>query len=542
MSTVLTASHRRVIFASSLGTVFEWYDFFLYGSLAGVISAQFFSGVNETTGFIFALAAFAAGFAVRPIGALVFGRLGDLVGRKRTFLVTITVMGAATALVGVLPGYGSIGVAAPVLLVALRLLQGFAIGGEYGGAAVYVAEHAPPGKRGLYTSWIQATASIGLLLSLAVILICRAALGPAFDSWGWRIPFLLSVVLLAISVYIRLQLEESPVFRAMQAEGTLTRAPLKEAFGNWPNLRVVLILLFGAAAGQAVIWYCSQFYALFFLTQVLKVGATPANLLMAGALLLGTPCFVLFGWLSDRGGRKVIVMAGLLLAVTLLFPLFRGLTHYANPAMEAAVAASPVVVVADPAGCNLQFDPVGKRRFTNSCDVLKTALTKAGVPYTNVAAPAGSLAHVRIGSARIDSFEGASKNGAEFAARSATFGAVLAAALTAAHYPPAADSALIDYPMVLLLLTLLVVLATMVYGPIAAWMVELFPARVRYTSLSLPYHIGNGWFGGFLPTVSFALVAFTGDIYYGLWYPIAIAVMSLVIGTLWLRDTPRAER
>ena len=542
MSTVLTASHRRVIFASSLGTVFEWYDFFLYGSLAGVISAQFFSGVNETTGFIFALAAFAAGFAVRPIGALVFGRLGDLVGRKRTFLVTITVMGAATALVGVLPGYGSIGVAAPVLLVALRLLQGFAIGGEYGGAAVYVAEHAPPGKRGLYTSWIQATASIGLLLSLAVILICRAALGPAFDSWGWRIPFLLSVVLLAISVYIRLQLEESPVFRAMQAEGTLTRAPLKEAFGNWPNLRVVLILLFGAAAGQAVIWYCSQFYALFFLTQVLKVGATPANLLMAGALLLGTPCFVLFGWLSDRGGRKVIVMAGLLLAVTLLFPLFRGLTHYANPAMEAAVAASPVVVVADPAGCNLQFDPVGKRRFTNSCDVVKTALTKAGVPYTNVAAPAGSLAHVRIGTVRIDSFEGGSKNGAEFAARSATFGAVLAAALTAAHYPPAADSALIDYPMVLLLLTLLVVLATMVYGPIAAWMVELFPARVRYTSLSLPYHIGNGWFGGFLPTVSFALVAFTGDIYYGLWYPIAIAVMSLVIGTLWLRDTPRAER
>ena len=537
MNTVLTASHRRVIFASSLGTVFEWYDFFLYGSLAAVISAKFFSGVNETTGFIFALAAFAAGFAVRPVGALVFGRLGDLVGRKRTFLITIMIMGVATALVGVLPSYASIGVAAPVLLVLLRLLQGFAIGGEYGGAAVYVAEHAPTGKRGFYTSWIQATASIGLLLSLIVILFCRAALGPAFDEWGWRIPFLLSVVLLAISVYIRLQLEESPVFQAMQAEGTVARAPLKEAFGNWPNLRVVLTLLFGAAAGQAVIWYCCQFYSLFFMTQVLKVGATPANLLVAGSLLLGTPCFVLFGWLSDRVGRKPIVMAGLWLAVVLLFPLFRGLTHYANPGLAAAVATNPVVVSADPATCSLQFDPVGKRRFTSSCDVLKTALTKSGVPYSSMAAPAGRIAQVRIGATRIDSFDGTTLSGADFTTRSAAFGDALKAALTAAKYPAAADSALINYPMVLLLLTALVVLATMVYGPIAAWMVELFPARVRYTSVSLPYHIGNGWFGGFLPTVSFALVAFTGDIYYGLWYPIAIAAMSLVIGGLALRDT-----
>ena len=537
MATVLTASHRRVIFASSLGTVFEWYDFFLYGSLAAVISAQFFSGVNETTGFIFALAAFAAGFAVRPVGALVFGRLGDLVGRKRTFLITIMVMGVATAMVGVLPNYASIGVAAPVMLVLLRLLQGFAIGGEYGGAAVYVAEHAPPGKRGLYTSWIQATASIGLLLSLVVILLCRITLDPAFDVWGWRIPFLVSVVLLAISVYIRLQLEESPVFRAMQAEGSLAHAPLKESFGNWPSLKLVLQVLFGAAAGQAVLWYCGQFYALFFLTQVLKVGATPANLLVAGALVLSTPCFVLFGWLSDRIGRKPIVMTGLLLGVLLLIPLYRGLTHFANPGMEAAASTSPVVVVADPNACSLQFDPVGKKRFTSSCDVVKTALTKSGVPYTNALAPAGTIAQVHIGDVRIDSFEGGALDSTAFAARSKSFTAALQDGLKAANYPAAADNSHINYPMVLLLLALLVVPATMTYGPIAAWFVELFPARVRYTSVSLPYHIGNGWFGGFLPTVSFALVAFTGDIYYGLWYPIGIAAMSFIVGSLALRDT-----
>jgi MFS family permease len=531
-SAVPARSHRRVIFAASLGTVFEWYDFYLYGSLATVISAQFFAGVNETTAVIFALAAFAAGFAVRPFGALVFGRLGDLVGRKRTFLATIVIMGLSTAIVGLLPAQAQIGIAAPVLLVALRLLQGLAIGGEYGGAAVYIAEHAPPGRRGYYTSWIQTTATLGLLLSLVVILGCRALLGAEFDTWGWRIPFLLSIVLLALSVYIRLQLEESPVFRRMQHEGRLAKAPLAEAFGRWQNLRLVLCVLFGATAGQAVIWYCGQFYSLFFLTQMLKVDAQAANLLVAGSLLLGTPFFVVFGALSDRIGRKRIIMAGLALAIVGYFPLFRALTHYANPAVAAASAASPVVVVADPAACSLQFDPVGKSRFTSSCDVAKTALARSGVPYANESAQPGSVAHVRVGGARLDSFEGGALPAAEFTARSGEFNAALKAALQAAGYPPAADSAAIDYPMVLLLLTVLVVLATMVYGPIAAWMVELFPARIRYTSLSLPYHLGNGWFGGFLPAVSFALVAFTGDVYYGLWYPIGIAAMSLVVGLL----------
>ena len=538
MAAPLTGSHRRVIIASSLGTVFEWYDFFLYGSLAVVISKHFFSGVNEVTGFILALAAFAAGFAVRPFGALFFGRLGDLVGRKRTFLMTIVIMGTATALVGVLPTQSQIGIAAPIALVVLRLLQGFAIGGEYGGAAVYVAEHAPAGKRGLYTSWIQGTATIGLLLSLVVILLCRAALGDEFEVWGWRIPFLLSVVLLAFSVYIRLQLEESPVFREMQEEGRLAKAPLSEAFAQWPNLKLVLLVLFGATAGQAVIWYCGQFYSLFFLTQVLKVDAAPANMLVAGALLLGAPFFVVFGALSDRIGRKVIIMAGLALSLLSYFPLFQGLTHFANPAIEAAVAASPVVVVADPEDCNLQFDPVGKTRFTTSCDVVKTVLTKAGVPYVNQPAPANSIAHVLVGGERIDSFAGESLSAEAFATRSSAFSDSLKAKLTAAGYPASADSAQINYPMVLLLLTLLVVLATMVYGPIAAWLVDLFPARIRYTSLSLPYHIGNGWFGGFLPTVSFALVALTGDIYYGLWYPLCVAAMTLVIGVLFLPGKP----
>ena len=534
MTAPLTVSHRRVIVASSLGTVFEWYDFFLYGSLAAVISKHFFSGVNEVTGFILALAAFAAGFAVRPFGALFFGRLGDLVGRKRTFLMTIVIMGISTALVGVLPTQDQIGIAAPIVLVALRLLQGFAIGGEYGGAAVYVAEHAPQGKRGLYTSWIQGTATIGLLLSLVVILLCRFALGDAFDVWGWRIPFLLSVVLLGFSVYIRLQLEESPVFREMQEEGKLARAPLSEAFAQWPNLRLVLVVLFGATAGQAVIWYCGQFYSLFFLTQVLKVDAAPANMLVAGALLLGAPFFIVFGALSDRIGRKVIIMSGLALALVCYFPLFKGLTHFANPAIESAVAASPIVVVADPDDCNLQFDPVGKTRFTTSCDVVKTVLAKSGVPYVNQAASAGSIAHVLVGGERIESFSGDAMTAADFAARSADFAQQLQGTLSAAGYPSSADSERINYPMVLLLLTLLVVLATMVYGPIAAWLVDLFPPRIRYTSLSLPYHIGNGWFGGFLPTVAFALVALTGDIYYGLWYPLCIAAMTLVVGVLFL--------
>ena len=533
--------HRRVIFASSLGTVFEWYDFYLYGSLAAVISRQFFSGVNETTAFIFALLAFAAGFAVRPFGAIVFGRLGDLVGRKYTFLITIVIMGLSTAIVGILPGYATIGVAAPIILVSLRLLQGLALGGEYGGAAVYVAEHAPDGKRGLYTSWIQTTATLGLFLSLVVILVCRAALGDAFETWGWRIPFLLSIVLLAVSVYIRLQLDESPVFRAMKAEGTHSRAPLTESFARWGNLKIVLLALFGATAGQAVVWYTGQFYALFFLTQTLKVEPLSANLLIAAALVIGTPFFLVFGTLSDRIGRKIVIMTGCLLAVVLYFPVFKALTHYANPALESASRATPVTVIAAPGSCSFQFDPLGRARFVNSCDIARAALARAGVPYSNSTSPDARLARVHVGHVEIAGFEGVGLDNAALKAANAEFSAALGAALASAGYPTRADPDRIDYPMVLALLTLLVLLVTMVYGPIAAWLVELFPARIRYTSMSLPYHIGNGWFGGFLPTVSFALVAMTGDIYFGLWYPVVIAAMTLVVGTLFLRETRSVE-
>ena len=530
-------AHRRVIFASSLGTVFEWYDFYLYGSLAAIISKQFFSGVNETTGFIFALLAFAAGFAVRPFGALVFGRLGDLVGRKYTFLITIVIMGLATALVGILPSYAQIGVAAPVMLIGLRLLQGLALGGEYGGAATYVGEHAPPGKRGLYTSWIQTTATLGLFLSLVVILLCRSLLGDEFDTWGWRIPFLVSIALLVVSVYIRLQLAESPVFVEMKESGTRSKAPLTESFARWGNLRLVILALLGATAGQAVVWYCGQFYALFFLTQVLKVDAQPANLLIAAALVIATPFFVVFGRLSDRIGRKKIVLAGCLIAALTYVPIFKGITHFANPAIESAAATSPVTVVADPSACTFQFDPVGKKKFVQSCDVAKAALAKAGVPYSNEAAPVGSIALVRVGATEVPSVEGGRMSAAEFKEATATFAKSLTGTLKAAGYPAKADAARINYPMLLVLLVILVIYVTMVYGPIAAWLVELFPARIRYTSMSLPYHIGNGWFGGFLPTVSFALVALTGDIYYGLWYPIIVALMTVVIGTLFLPET-----
>jgi len=530
-------AHRRVIFASSLGTVFEWYDFYLYGSLAAIISKQFFSGVNETTGFIFALLAFAAGFAVRPFGALVFGRLGDLVGRKYTFLITIVIMGLATALVGILPSYAQIGVAAPVMLIGLRLLQGLALGGEYGGAATYVGEHAPPGKRGLYTSWIQTTATLGLFLSLVVILLCRSLLGDEFDTWGWRIPFLVSIALLVVSVYIRLQLAESPVFVEMKESGTRSKAPLTESFARWGNLRLVILALLGATAGQAVVWYCGQFYALFFLTQVLKVDAQPANLLIAAALVIATPFFVVFGRLSDRIGRKKIVLAGCLIAALTYVPIFKGITHFANPAIESAAATSPVTVVADPSACTFQFDPVGKKKFVQSCDVAKAALAKAGVPYSNEAAPVGSIALVRVGATEVPSVEGGRMSAAEFKEATATFAKSLTGTLKAAGYPAKADAARINYPMLLVLLVILVIYVTMVYGPIAAWLVELFPARIRYTSMSLPYHIGNGWFGGFLPTVAFALVALTGDIYYGLWYPIIVALMTVVIGTLFLPET-----
>jgi MFS family permease len=533
----INPAHRRVIFASSLGTVFEWYDFYLYGSLAAVISKQFFSGVNETTGFIFALLAFAAGFAVRPFGALMFGRLGDLVGRKYTFLITIVIMGLSTAFVGLLPSYAAVGVIAPILLVALRLLQGLALGGEYGGAATYVAEHAPPGKRGYYTSWIQTTATVGLFLSLLVVMFTRSLLGPAFDTWGWRIPFLASILLLVISVYIRLQLAESPVFLEMKESGTRSKAPLTESFARWGNLRIVILALLGATAGQAVVWYGGQFYTLFFLQQVLKVDPQTTGLLIAASLLIGTPFFIFFGSLSDRIGRKPIVLAGCLLAAITYVPIFHGITHYANPAIESAAAQSPVTVVADPNACSFQFDPVGKKKFLQSCDIAKAALAKAGVPYTNQSAAPGSVAVVRIGSTELPGVDGPSMSAADFKAASGKFGKDLAAKLTDAGYPAKADPAHINYFMVGVLLVILVIYVTMVYGPIAAWLVELFPARIRYTSMSLPYHIGNGWFGGFLPSVAFALVAYSGNIYYGLRYPIIVALMTVVIGALFLPET-----
>jgi len=533
----LTKGHVRVIAASSIGTMFEWYDFYLYGSLAAIIAKQFFSALNPTSGYIVALMAFAAGFFVRPFGALLFGRLGDLIGRKYTFLITIIIMGSSTFLVGLIPNYASIGVAAPIILIALRLLQGLALGGEYGGAATYVAEHAPPGKRGFYTSFIQITATFGLFLSLIVILICRNALGKDFDEWGWRIPFWVSFFLLLISVYIRLQLQESPMFQQMKAEGKGSKAPLTESFLRWDNLKVVLLALFGATAGEAVVWYGGQFYALFFLLQTLKVEPITANLLTAGALLIGTPFFVVFGALSDRIGRKPIIMAGCLLAALTYFPIFQGLTHYANPAVEAASTTSPVVVVADPATCSFQFDPVGKKVFSNSCDIIKSALVKSGVPYANEAAAAGTVAAVKIGGNSIASFEGGALDAATFKTQSDAFSKQLSDGLKAAGYPAKADPAAVNAPMLLVLLTILVLYVTMVYGPIAAWLVELFPTRIRYSSLSLPYHIGNGWFGGFLPTVSFALVAWKGDIYYGLWYTIIVSLMTLVIGTLFLRET-----
>ena len=531
----MTREERRVIFASSLGTVFEWYDFYLYGSLAAIISVQFFSGVNPTAGFIFALMAFAAGFAVRPFGAIVFGRLGDLVGRKYTFLVTIVIMGVATFIVGLLPNYATIGVAAPAILIALRLLQGLALGGEYGGAAIYVAEHAPHAKRGSYTAWIQTTATLGLFLSLLVILTCRLSMDKeSFESWGWRIPFLLSIVLLGISVWIRLKLNESPLFQKMKDEGTLSKAPLTESFAQWKNLKIVLIALVGLTAGQAVVWYTGQFYALFFLTQVLKVEGQTANILIGVALLLGVPFFVIFGALSDRIGRKPIIMAGCLLAALTYFPLFAALTHFANPALEQAQRTSPVIVVADASECSFQFNPVGTAAFTTSCDVAKSALARRGIPYSNRNATAGETAYVEIGASRVASFD--ATGDADGAARQG-FDAALTAALTRAGYPDAADPDAINTPMVVLILFVLVLYVTMVYGPIAAMLVELFPTRIRYTSLSLPYHIGNGWFGGFLPTVAFAIVAASGNIYSGLWYPVIIAAMTFVIGMIFVPET-----
>lgn len=541
-TTGITAEEKKVIFASSLGTVFEWYDFYLFGSLAAFIAKHFLSGVNETTGFILALLFFAAGFAVRPFGAVVFGRLGDLIGRKYTFLVTILIMGVSTAAVGFLPGYATIGIAAPIILVILRMLQGLALGGEYGGAATYVAEHAPKGKVGAFTAWIQTTATLGLFLSLLVILGCRTAMTPeAFDAWGWRIPFLLSVLLLAISVYIRMQLNESPVFQKMKAEGKSSKAPLTESFGRWDNLKIVILALLGATAGQAVVWYTGQFYALFFLTQTLKIDATTANLLIAASLAAATPFFIVFGSLSDKIGRKPIIMAGCIIAALTYFPIFKALTTAGNPDLAKALATSPVTVVADPATCSFQFDPVGKAKFTSSCDIAKSALAKRSVSYTTVAGAPGSVTQIKIGDKVVESYEGAGLAATDAKAKGDAFNKALGDGLNAAGYPAKADPAKVDKLMVWVLLTILVIYVTMVYGPIAAWLVELFPARIRYTSMSLPYHIGNGWFGGFLPATAFAMVAATGDVYYGLWYPITIAVVTAVIGTLFLPETKNRD-
>jgi hypothetical protein len=533
----MTKEERKVIFASSLGTVFEWYDFYLYGSLAAVIGKQFFSGVNETTAFIFALMAFAAGFAVRPFGAVVFGRLGDLVGRKYTFLITIMIMGLSTFVVGLLPSYESIGVAAPIILVCLRLLQGLALGGEYGGAATYVAEHAPQNRRGEYTAWIQTTATLGLFLSLIVIMLTRNFTGAEFESWGWRIPFLVSIVLLFVSMWIRLTLSESPAFVKMKAEGTGSKAPVAESFGQWKNLKFVIIALFGLTAGQAVVWYTGQFYALFFLTQTLKVDPQTANLLIAASLIIATPFFIVFGKLSDQIGRKPIIMGGCLIAALTYFPVFQGLTHYANPALEAAQEKSPILVVADPTTCSFQFDPIGKAKFLDSCDIAKSALVKSGISYKNEDASAGTVAAVKVGDKIVASFEGAGLDKGAFNAKAKEFSDALSATIKEAGYPAKADPTRVNHAMVLLMLVILVIYVTMVYGPIAAMLVEFFPTRIRYTSMSLPYHIGNGWFGGFLPTVAFAMVAWKGDIYYGLWYPITFALMTFVVGMLFVKET-----
>jgi len=534
----MTREEKKVIFASSLGTVFEWYDFYLYGSLSAIIAVQFFSGVNPTAAFIFALMAFAAGFFVRPFGAVVFGRLGDLVGRKYTFLITILLMGLSTFVVGLLPSYESAGIIAPIALVALRLLQGLALGGEYGGAATYVAEHAPHGRRGFYTSWIQTTATLGLFLSLLVILGTRTYVGEdAFASWGWRIPFLVSVALLGISVWIRLQLNESPAFTRMKEEGKLSKAPLTESFARWGNLKIVILALIGLTAGQAVVWYTGQFYALFFLTQTLKVNAADANIMIAVSLAIGTPFFIVFGWLSDKIGRKPIIMAGCLIAAVTYFPLFQAITHAANPALERAIATAPVTVTADPNECSFQFNPVGTSKFVTSCDIAKSFLARRSVNYTNVDAPAGTVASIKVGETVIPSFVGVGLPADEFKAKTEEFTKAATAAVDGAGYPAKADPAQVNWTMTIALLTVLVIYVTMVYGPIAAMLVEMFPTRIRYTSMSLPYHIGNGWFGGFLPTTAFAIVAATGDIYSGLWYPIVIAVMTLVIGTLFIRET-----
>ncbi|MEO8806918.1 MAG: MFS transporter [Burkholderiaceae bacterium] len=537
----MTSAEKKVIFASSLGTVFEWYDFYLYGTLAAIIGKQFFSNLDPTSQVIFSLLAFAAGFIVRPFGALFFGRLGDMIGRKYTFLVTIVIMGLSTFIVGILPNYASIGVAAPVILIGLRLLQGLALGGEYGGAATYVAEHAPQGKRGAFTSWIQTTATLGLFLSLLVILGTRTAIGEeAFAEWGWRVPFLVSIFLLAVSVWIRLSMNESPAFKKMKEEGKTSKAPLTESFGQWRNLKIVILALVGLTMGQAVVWYTGQFYALFFLTGALKVDNATANILIAASLLIGTPFFIVFGALSDKIGRKPIIMAGCLIAALTYFPIFKMLTETANPELAKAQAANKVVVVADPERCSFQFNPTGVAKFTSSCDIAKQVLAGRSVSYDNEASATGTVAQIKIGDKVIPGFESKGLPADEFKKKDAEFKGAIAAALKDAGYPAkAAPIAFFSAQWWKLvgLLTIMVIYVTMVYGPIAAMLVEMFPTRIRYTSMSLPYHIGNGWFGGLLPATGLAIVAQTGNMYNGLWYPIVFASITFVVGMLFVKET-----
>src|SRR5579871_539201 len=521
----MTSEQRLVIVASSLGTVFEWYDFYIYGTLAVFLAKYFFSSVPANVAFIFTLLAFAAGFAVRPFGALIFGRLGDMIGRKYTFLITMSLMGIGTFFIGVIPGFATWGIMAPVVLICLRLVQGLALGGEYGGAAIYVAEHAPANKRGYYTSWIQTTATLGLFMAILLILGIRTWMGEAaFGDWGWRLPFLLSAILLVVSIWIRLKLNESPLFQQMVQEGKQSKRPLTEAFGVWANAKIALLALLGATMGEAVVWYGGQFYALFFLTQTLKVPGTTAQIMIVIALALGTPGFILFGWLSDRVGRKPIILAGFLLAALTYFPIFKGITHFANPKLEAALASSPVTVIADPSECSFQFKATGTEKYTTSCDTAKAGLVNLSVNYQSQDAPKGTPAKVKIGEQTLD-------------ASSADFAKALPAAIKAHGYPASADPADMNSVMTVVLLWVLVIYVTLVYAPIAAWLVELFPSRIRYSGMSLPYHIGNGWFGGFLPATVFAIVAATGNIYSGLWYPIVIATMSLVVGFLFLPET-----
>lgn len=531
-----------VVAASSAGTVFEWYDFFIYGSVAPIIAKHFFAAAGETQGYILALLTFAAGFFARPFGAIVFGRLGDRTGRKRTFLVTITVMGSATFLAGLLPDAQTIGLAAPWLLVLLRVAQGFAIGGEYGGAAIYVAEHAVNGRRGTATGWIQLSASIGLILALGIILLVQRAMGEqAFAAWGWRIPFLLSAILLGISLWIRMRLDESPLFRRIRDEGQLAHAPLREALLERANLKIILIVLFGLLMGQGVVWYLAQFYTLFFLQKVLRLDLAHATMLIMVVTVITLPFYMFFAWLSDRIGRKPVMLAGLLVAAVATFPIFQMLTESVNPALAAATARAPATVIAASADCSVQFNLIGTAKYVSSCDIAKAALTNAGIPYRNEAIPPGSFARVRVGGSDVASPDGRYLNPVQLAAAKKDFAVRLEKALSAAGYPLNADPRAVDVARTLLVLTILGLAAAALYAPQAAALVELFPTRIRYTALSLPYHVGVGWFGGFLPATAFAIVAATGNIYAGLWYPVIIAAGSFCVALLLLPETYRRD-